>query len=530
MRLPNCRNPARNNSSGGSLDRSARLSWKIGSLREEFLLLSQSRSVQEFSAKTTHILRGSLLAFAAGVFECRDSAWHALFQMHDASAHLTSGPTLESTPTCLVGTFAVSPPRAAVAGPRLDGHPYDENDVLTFELLLDLFYQAHVAFEAAQQKDHLIFGLNHRIAQLNSLVDVAVELASKSCVDELYETAVARMTTLTNSSQGWIEVSTASTTSAFGFPQDTRLPSDLSRALVVEHTTDRSRLRFIIAGKESRTHSELFDDTDCVMMNGIARHVTAALERDSLQREAVAKKLLDQEVAFAASIQRNLIPQRMPLIPGYDVFGINLPSKEIGGDFFDVFELNGRRWCLTIADVAGKGISAALLVNTLHAALRSYTETEDHLDGLVNKLNRLVFRSSTPDKFITFFVAVLEPDTGRIECVNAGHNPPLLRSGVDCIRLGASGPALGILEEFSYPARTVTLQPGATLFLYTDGIPEAENAEEEMFGEEEMSRCLSETTSDLKSDCDRLLQRIHSFTRTHPQSDDITMLWLRRAG
>jgi serine phosphatase RsbU (regulator of sigma subunit)/two-component sensor histidine kinase len=514
------------------MDRSARLSWKIGSLREEFDLLAQSKSKDEFGRLAAHIVRGSLLTGDAGLFERRDRFWHVIYQHHRLIESLPADEDSGSgaySPFLLVAPLTAKGDLILATGPRLDGQPYSEEDTLAFDLIVELVYHAYVFFVSRQIEQRLIFQLHHRIAQLNSLVDATIELASKTNSAELFETALARITAMASASQGWIRMAESQGVTTIGFPENLPFPIPDSEMLSGECSSDTHRIQIVLSQKESRTAPDRFDDTDRILVDAVVRQMVAVLDRDALQKEAFAKRLLDQEVAIAAAIQKNLIPQLMPAIRGYEAYGINVPTKDVGGDFFDIFRIRDDRWCLTIADVAGKGIAAALLVSTLHAALRSYAESENNLAELVRKLNRLVFRSSTPDKFITFFVAFLEPGSGMLQCANAGHNPPFLISSDKSQRIGPTGPALGVLEHYDYRIEKFQLLPGNGLFMYTDGITEAENPDEDMFGEEKLSAHLSSPTKDLKPWCEALMEKIRAFAQNQPQSDDITMLWIRRS-
>ncbi len=156
------------------------------------------------------------------------------------------------------------------------------------------------------------------------------------------------------------------------------------------------------------------------------RQVSASIENEFLHQQALDKERIEQELNVAASIQQRIIPKELSKIEGYDIAGINIPSKEVGGDYYDCISLNNGKLALVIADVAGKGISAALLVNTLHAALYSYLDFNIPLVEIFDKLNKLIYKSSPSDKFITCFTAILDPETGALDAVNAGHNPIFL--------------------------------------------------------------------------------------------------------
>ena len=221
----------------------------------------------------------------------------------------------------------------------------------------------------------------------------------------------------------------------------------------------------------------------------------------------------------------------LPKIPGYELAGINIPSREVGGDYYDCFDLGEGKFALIMADVAGKGISAALLVSTLNAALHSYLEFNLPLGDLADKLNKLIYKASPPDKYITFLIAVLNSKSGETEIVNAGHNPALLlRKDGTLEQIEAGGIGLGMLDfGIPYTSSNITLNADDKLFLYTDGIPEAMNLAEEEYSDARMIKFFRENSGKAVEDFIKLIVAdVKSFTREAEQSDDITSLILSR--
>lgn len=146
---------------------------------------------------------------------------------------------------------------------------------------------------------------------------------------------------------------------------------------------------FTLSEKESRNGIIAFDQTDEILLQAFARHVLAALENEHLHSEAIDKERMHQEIEMAATIQRKIIPQHLPEIEGYDLAGINIPSLEIGGDYYDVTKLKDGRYLLIIADVSGKGVASGLLVNTLNASLNAYVENDFMLTEVADRLNKI---------------------------------------------------------------------------------------------------------------------------------------------
>jgi sigma-B regulation protein RsbU (phosphoserine phosphatase) len=240
---------------------------------------------------------------------------------------------------------------------------------------------------------------------------------------------------------------------------------------------------------------------------------------------------------IAREVQERLFPQQMPGLPGATLAGHCRPAQGVGGDYYDVFDLGDGRTGLAIGDVSGKGISAALLMASLRASLRGVTlDNPRDFAKLMDKVNRLVFEASASNRYATFFFAAFDPATRKLDCVNAGHNPPiLLRSGgngqVQVMRLEADGPVVGLLPLAPYTEQSLIMMPGDLLLLYTDGISEAMTHDDEEWGEERMiasaervrSREAPKILSEIFKDAD-------AFTAGAPQHDDMTLLVLKLEG
>ncbi|MDX9759190.1 MAG: SpoIIE family protein phosphatase [Bacteroidota bacterium] len=281
---------------------------------------------------------------------------------------------------------------------------------------------------------------------------------------------------------------------------------------------DRLQRRRVI--NRERQHSS--------MREAVLRAEAAEFEARAVRAE---QERSEQDMRIAADIQRRIIPQSLPEIPGYDIAGINLPAHEIGGDYYDCIPLGDDRYALVIADVTGKGIPAALLVNSLHASLRVQLDTQRSLVDLALRLNDFIYRVSSPSTFITFIIAILHAPSGALELLNAGHNPAMIRASDGSISvLTEHGLPLGCSVEITlYNSEHRVLRPGEGLLLHTDGIPEAMNARMEQFGEDALEAFLSAHPAHHPADVlDALAARLFRHRGASPQSDDITMLFLHR--
>jgi sigma-B regulation protein RsbU (phosphoserine phosphatase) len=209
----------------------------------------------------------------------------------------------------------------------------------------------------------------------------------------------------------------------------------------------------------------------------------------------------------------------------------------VGGDYYDVFGLEDGRVGLAIGDVSGKGIAAALLMASLRASLRGVSlDTPRDFAKLMDKVNRLVYEASASNRYATFFFAAYDPATRRLDCVNAGHNPPVvLRCGADgkveVIRLEADGPVVGLLPLAPYTEQSVALMPGDLLLMFTDGISEAMTRDDEEWGEERMiasaQLCREKTSDAVLKD---IFRDVDAFTAGAAQHDDMTLLVLKLEG
>jgi len=279
----------------------------------------------------------------------------------------------------------------------------------------------------------------------------------------------------------------------------------------------------------------LFKPFNAVLLNS---RVGACLEK---------KRLRDQEQAYLAAtreqmqlgrqIQADFMPAELPQLAGWDIAACFRPAYEVAGDFYDVFRLPGDRLGLLLGDVSGKGVSAALFMALTRSLVRAYSDydTASTLDVLnsVFLTNRFILRhhQQRTSMFATLFLGVLDTQTGAMNYINAGHVPPILsRPGGEHELLQPSGPLVGITEDIPFVVQQVFMNPGDAVLVYTDGITEAMDAHQELFGADRLLATLR-VDHGIRS-ADTLLQHIEAAVRTHiggdTPSDDVTMLALLR--
>ena len=275
----------------------------------------------------------------------------------------------------------------------------------------------------------------------------------------------------------------------------------------------------------------VFDQEDELFLKAFSEHAALAIENARLYRASLEHERVEKEMQIAGEIQQRLLPKEIVAIPHYDVAGVAQPCAAVGGDFYDVIPLGDKKFVFVMADVSGKGIPAALMVSTLHASLRAYIQMNTDLGVLAEKLNNLVYVNSPSERFITFFVMILDCATHTVTYVNAGHNfPYLFRSqSSEIVELQASGLPLGMLDNMKYASAQVALGREDVLMLYTDGVTEAMNRTKDQYGEDRLKvtiqKALGRHPRQIKDD---VLDDVKKFIGQEPPSDDLTMLVLKQ--
>jgi len=248
------------------------------------------------------------------------------------------------------------------------------------------------------------------------------------------------------------------------------------------------------------------------------------------------KRARDAEMASAAAIQRAMLPdaQQENFAEGQlDVFAQMIPAKEVGGDLYDIVKLDENRVVITIGDVCGKGVPASLFMAITQTVMRLSVRSGEGLQAEIGAANNLLVANNRETMFTTLFCGVLDVTTGTMTYCNCGHNPPLvLRKGESTFeQLRNNGPALAIIDDFSYNPRSITLAPGDMLFLYTDGVSEAEDPQSHMFEMARLEQALLETRDQpARGVVEHVVKRVTEFAKGAPQSDDITCVAVVRGG
>ena len=247
----------------------------------------------------------------------------------------------------------------------------------------------------------------------------------------------------------------------------------------------------------------------------------------------IKEQHIEDELAIASTIQQALLPSGKlnPSIHSIDIKGLQIPAKFVGGDLYDYY-VRDNKLLFCVGDVSGKGVPAALLMTISHSLFRTVSAREDHPEQIMETLNSSISDNNPDIMFITMFLGVMDLSTGTIRYCNAGHNPPIvIRNGQAELLSTEPSLLLGVEMNAQYTANELTLLPGDTLFLYTDGLTEAENIRKELFGERRaLETAAISGTLTASEQMERMQQAVHTFVDGAEQSDDLTMLVIRFMG
>jgi len=275
---------------------------------------------------------------------------------------------------------------------------------------------------------------------------------------------------------------------------------------------------------------EGFTVEDQRLMCIIASQSAQVIENARLYEEEQVLLRMEEELKVAYEIQINLLPKENPQIAGYDITGKSFPAKEVGGDYYDFIRIDDHHLAICLGDISGKGMPAAMLMANLQATLRGQTLFSTSCKDCLQRSNKLLFQSTDIQKFATLFYGILNTRKNELYYSNAGHDWPFLFSGdKEPRRLETGGTVLGFLENFAFEEQVIPFSPGDLLLMYSDGITEAMNADEEEFGENRLVEVTLKHRDELAS---TLIEKIIAAVKLHtgdaPQMDDITLVVIKR--
>lgn len=399
------------------------------------------------------------------------------------------------------------------------------------------------------------FAINYRGVELEALYDVGLAIASMLNLGQLGEEILLRAVSLLDARRGALYLRSgdrylldhtfggdARPDLPFEDPQieallEGQLQADQDLLPGARHlmglpigTDGRPQGLLIVADKESRQGVGPFPMADRRTLSLFANQAAIALETAYLHQQALEKERLERELDLAADIQRRLLPTVFPRMDGFEVTGWSRPARHVGGDYYDFLRVRDDRVAAVLADVSGKGLPAALMVSTVHSALRLLIDQADVGPELVSRLNHHIAESSAPNKFITLLVAEIDPCRAAVRYVNAGHNPALLIGQGGVIKeLESGGLPLGLFDSGAYQEGRLDLGIGDLVCIYSDGITESTSRRDEEFGVERLVDLLRSTRDKPLSEIiGALNSAVTDFEDGLDQGDDQTLVLLRR--
>jgi sigma-B regulation protein RsbU (phosphoserine phosphatase) len=441
------------------------------------------------------------------------------------------------------------------AGPAADGDgaigAMDAADDPLTLLLAAALKSCRLKYDLKDQQ----FQVNYRVVELEALYDVGLAVASTLDLDRLSEEILLRAVSLLDARRGALYILEDGRYRLEGTFGGEAAPSfaggdgELRQFLVAggeapAHLLPGARYlqgvpievesgpRGLIAvgDKESRRGVGPFLASDRRTLSLFANQAALALENARLHLQALEKERLEREMHLAAEIQRQILPKGAPIVDGFELIGWYRPARQVGGDYYDLFRREDGRIGLVVGDVSGKGMPAALMVSILHSALRLLLDQTGFGPAMLERLNRHIGDSSASNKFITMLLAELDPATGVLHYMNAGHNPAiLLRADGRVEELPAGGMPIGLMPEARFQSRALTMERGDLLCIYSDGITEAAAPDDEEFGMGRLTEHLRAGQGrSLAELVESIPQAIGEFSQGLPQGDDQTLVLLRR--
>jgi phosphoserine phosphatase RsbU/P len=279
----------------------------------------------------------------------------------------------------------------------------------------------------------------------------------------------------------------------------------------------------------AKLNGESYYTKEIELLEFMSLQMGIAFENIRLYKIAQAQRLLEEELSVASHIQRMLLPLEIPTGKSFEIASINIPSKEVGGDYHDFIRLPENKLGIAIGDIAGKGVPGAILMSNLQASLRAHAPVYQDPAAVVSEVNRLLARTTSSEKYATFLYAVYDEDSKTLTLCNAGHNYPLIkRAKGECEIIKKGNPIIGVDEKIAYNSFEIELDRNDMVFFYTDGITEALNINTEEYGEDRLINFIrTNKDSDVQQIKNRVYDDILAFTTGTSQYDDITFIVLQ---
>ncbi len=281
----------------------------------------------------------------------------------------------------------------------------------------------------------------------------------------------------------------------------------------------------------NKVNGEEFSENELPLLMMLANQAAICIEREYWYRKAMDRERMDEQVKMARVIQTGFFPDVKPGIENIDIAGTSIPATYVGGDYYDYIKLSDNKWGIAIADVTGKGVPAAMLMSNLRAQMRSLSGQNECVRDVVNAVNSSLLNETGEDTYITLFYGCLEDR--EFTYTNAGHNPPLVYDiKTDSFQeLTDGGPLLGFIDNPGYKEGRISLKPDKVMVLYTDGITEAENIDQDQFGELRLKKIIRNHHSESADEImNKIILEVNQFRGKAAQSDDETLVILKVGG
>ena len=268
-----------------------------------------------------------------------------------------------------------------------------------------------------------------------------------------------------------------------------------------------------------------FTDDDLEVLAGVASQAAIAIDNAKMHEQVLAQQAIQRDLELAQRMQLALLPSVPPEVPGYVFFNYYQAARQVGGDYYDYVSLADGREAVIVGDVAGKGVSAALVMARLSSDVRFILASEPDVAAAITKINASFARHDWQDKFVTMIVAIVNPHTHKMTLVNAGHMAPLLRRDGKVYEIGEeqSGLPIGVSDDYQFESYTEQLQPGDFVTLFTDGFSEAMNASGDLYGTDRLAKQVGTSAVSVEELGEHILEDVNQFVDGFSQSDDMCL-------
>ena len=405
-----------------------------------------------------------------------------------------------------------------------------KNEVEQHNQLLTTLFELSRDFSSLLSKDEIIRMLSFHLMGQLMVSRFALYLYDNKKGNENFRQIINRFTDDTSAILPHAS-SIKNTININNLSQDSelyKLATALGLQLIVPMVVQSEPKGWLMIGKKMNGGN--FSSENIQFIEALGSRAMSSLENERLFQEELEKEKLESELHLALDIQKNLLPKSIPSLQGFDFDGTSIPSRFVGGDYFDFIPLPNNRLLMAIADVSGKGMPASLLMANVQAALRALAPLDLSLVEICTRINKIVHQNTTPDKFVTFFCAILDPEANTLQYLNAGHNPPYLFRQSSLTQLDKGGLILGIFSDgVSYEQDSIFLDKNDCIVMYTDGITEALDIHNNEFSEQKLIDIVQRNINASAQDITKtIVSAVNSFSSGRNQFDDITLIVVKR--